>query len=49
LRMRRIGHNSYEYWVYRPKSKEYRHCDWVLSTLAENVGDRRWLVITKNS
>lgn len=49
LRMRRIGHNSFEYWVYRPTSKGYRHCDWMLSNFAENVGDRRWLVIGKNT
>lgn len=47
LRMRRIGHNSFEYWVHRPKSKEFRHCDWMLNSMGEQAADRRWLVIWK--
>ena len=45
LRMRQIGINSFEYWIYRPPSKEYRHCNWVLDNLATDTEDRRWLVI----
>ncbi|MCH8040856.1 MAG: hypothetical protein IH977_11020 [Nitrospinae bacterium] len=46
LRMRRTGHNAFEYWVYRPQSQGYQHCDWVLANLAEDVAsERRWIVI----
>jgi hypothetical protein len=45
LRMRRIGQNSFEYWVYRARSKEFRHCDWMLKNTGEQAADRRWLVI----
>lgn len=46
LRIRRTGRNAFDYWVYRPQSGAYRHCDWVLANLAENAPrGRRWLVI----
>ena len=44
LRVRRNGTNSFQYWVYRPKSKEYRHCDWIFSELAGPTEDRRWII-----
>ena len=45
--MRRIGTDSFEYWVYRPKSKEYRHCDWMLKAFSTEQNKRRWLIIWK--
>ena len=46
LRMRRTGYNSFEYWVYRPSSRAYSHCDWLLKNLAEDTSSgRRWIVI----
>ncbi len=46
LRMRRTGHNAFDYWVYRPPSREYGHCRWILENLAEDVATgRRWIVI----
>lgn len=46
LRMRRSGENAFEYWVYRPPSQGYRHCDWLLEHLATGRGpDRRWVII----
>ena len=47
LRMRKIGVNSYEYWVIRPSSKDYRHFDWMLSNMGNKDEKRRWLVIWK--
>jgi hypothetical protein len=46
LRMRRAGHNAFDYWVYRPTSREYRHCDWILANLADGEAKgRRWIII----
>jgi hypothetical protein len=46
LRMRRTGHNAFDYWVYRPSSEAYRHCNWMLTNLAINPSQgRRWLII----
>lgn len=46
LRMRSTGHNSFDYWVYRPPMKEFRHCDWVLNNLAQSApGERRWVIV----
>jgi hypothetical protein len=46
LHMRRTGHNAFEYWVYRPSSKAYRHCDWILKNLgADKFRERRWIII----
>jgi protease II len=44
LRMRKTGQNSFEYWIYRPPSKAYSHCDWILHNLAVPYPDRRWIV-----
>jgi hypothetical protein len=46
LRMRHTGHNAFDYWVYRPSSKIYRHCDWLLANLGQQAsGGRRWVII----
>lgn len=46
LRMRRTGHNAFDYWVYRPPSRAYQHCDWLLTNLADAaLSGRRWIVI----
>jgi len=45
LRMRRTGHNAFEYWVYRGSSRAYQHCDWILKNLAGMSSGRRWIVI----
>lgn len=46
LRMRRTGHNAFDYWVYRPPSRAYRHCLWILENLAEGESKgRRWVII----
>jgi hypothetical protein len=46
LRMRRTGHNAFDYWIYRSSSEAYRHCDWMLNHLAINPSKgRRWLII----
>jgi hypothetical protein len=46
LRMRRAGYNAFDYWVYRPSSEPYRHCDWILNNLAEApIKNRRWIII----
>ena len=46
LRIKKAGRNSYFYWVYRPPSKEYAHCDWILKNMADKtVKDRTWVVI----
>jgi hypothetical protein len=47
IRMRRIGINSFEYWVYRPRTKDYLHWDWLLENVAATESGRRWLVIWK--
>lgn len=44
LRMKKTGPNSFLYWIYRPRSKAYYHCDWILHNLAEQTSDRRWIV-----
>ena len=46
LRMRRTGHNAFVYWVYRPRSRAYQHCNWLLNTLGSNgPSGRRWIII----
>lgn len=45
IRIRRIGVNSFGYWVYRPPGKDYGHCKWLLDTFAEEDGNRRWVII----
>ena len=46
LRMRRTGHNAFTYWVYRPPSQAYRHCDWLLKNIGQQAsGGRRWLIV----
>ena len=45
IRVRRSGHNSFLYWVYRAKSIEFKHCDWLLENIGEKSRDRRWLII----
>jgi hypothetical protein len=46
LRMRRTGHNAFDYWVYRPPSRAYQHCLWILENLAEGESKgRRWVII----
>lgn len=46
LRMRRTGHKAFVYWVYRPRSGAYQHCDWLLDNLGSNgPSGRRWVVI----
>lgn len=45
LRVRQTGPNAFEYWVYRPPSRAYGHCDWILTNLAESTpNERRWIV-----
>ena len=40
------GENAFEYWVYRPSSKPYRHCDWLLANVGQQAsGGRRWVII----
>ncbi len=47
LRMRRSAENSFEYWVYRPSTQAYRHCDWLLENCAVSAkGERRWVIIS---
>lgn len=48
LRMRRIGPNSFAYWVYRPPSRDYSHCKWMLDNLGQTAVDRRWLIINRD-
>jgi hypothetical protein len=48
LRMRRLGPNSFGYWVYRPPSKDYSHCKWMLDNLGQTATDRRWLIINRD-
>ncbi len=46
LRMRRTGHNAFDYWVYRPPSRDYQHCDWLLSNVSDSAStNRRWVII----
>lgn len=46
VRLRRDGFNAFRYWVYRPTSAGYKHCDWILRVLAEQrVMDRRWIIL----
>jgi len=46
LRMRRTGHNAFDYWIYRPPSRDYQHCDWLLSNVSDKeFTDRRWIII----
>ena len=46
LRIQKAGRNSYFYWVYRPPSREYAHCRWILNNMADKtVKDRSWVVI----
>lgn len=37
LRMRKTGQNSFQYWIYRPPSKAYSHCDWILHNLPSSL------------
>lgn len=45
MRMRRVDQRSFEYWIYRPGSKGYSHCVWMLDTFGERAAERRWLVL----
>ena len=46
LRMRGTGHNAFDYWVYRPPSRAYQHCAWILKNLAAVAPkERRWIII----
>jgi hypothetical protein len=46
LRMKRTGQNAFDYWVYRPSSNAYRHCEWILKNLTTDVfNGRRWIII----
>jgi hypothetical protein len=46
LRMRRTGNNAFDYWVYRSPSAAYRHCNWILTNMADEASrGRRWIII----
>lgn len=45
IRMRRLGPNSFGYWVYRRPSREYGHCKWLIENFGEAGSDRGWVII----
>jgi hypothetical protein len=49
LRLKRLGPNSFGYWVYRPPSQEYLHCKWLLDNLGQSDTDRGWVIINREA
>jgi hypothetical protein len=50
LRVRWTGPNAFDYWVYRPPSRAYQHCDWILGNLAAVAPkERRWIIIYREA
>jgi len=46
LRVKKLGVNSFGYWVYRPPSKEFAQCNGVLRLFGNEKRGRRWLLIS---
>ncbi|MFN7440051.1 MAG: hypothetical protein ACK5TV_07635 [Phycisphaerales bacterium] len=47
LRLRRIGVNSFEYWVLRKRHRDFRHCLWLLKNHGtQAAGERQWVIVS---
>jgi hypothetical protein len=45
IRIQRTGIGSFAYWVYSARSKEYKHCRWLLDNFSERESGRSWVIV----